>query len=215
LQKKNLLSQLWLSSFLPEIGWEESFPPVHNRSPERSCRKRTYYHNFGYQAFYLRKGEKSGRSCRKRTYYHNFGYQAFYLRKGEKNLLPQATTDHQGEVAEKELITTALAIKLLLRKGEKGPVPQNTKDHQGEVAEKELITTTLAIKLFTWERVRRVFSPRLQQITREQLQKKNILPQLWLSSFLPEKKCEESSPPVHKRSPGRSCRKITYYHNFG
>ncbi len=50
-------------------------------------------------------------------YYHNFDNQAFYLRKGEKGLVPQNTTDHQGEVAEKELLTTALAIKLLPEKG--------------------------------------------------------------------------------------------------
>jgi hypothetical protein len=38
-----------------------------------------------------------------------------HLRKGEKSLVPQFTTDHQGEVAEKEL-TTALAFKLLPEK---------------------------------------------------------------------------------------------------
>jgi hypothetical protein len=105
----------------------------------------------GCKAFYLRKGEKGlvpryttnhQGSCRKRTgtYYHNFGYQAFQLRKSGKSLLPQSTTDHHGKVAEKEFITT-----------------------------------TLAIKLFTWERVRRVFSPSPQQITREKLQKKDLL----------------------------------------
>jgi hypothetical protein len=78
--------------------------------------EKTYYHNFGYQAFYLRKGEKTQKSLlpqattyhqeenAEKTYYHNFGYQAFYLGKGEKSLFPQSTTDHQGEVAEKGLV---------------------------------------------------------------------------------------------------------------
>jgi hypothetical protein len=73
-------------------------------------------------------------------YYHNFDNQAFYLRKGEKILLPQSTTDHQREVAEKECITTTLTIKLShLRKGEKSLLPQSTTDHQREVAEKRLV----------------------------------------------------------------------------
>jgi hypothetical protein len=61
------------------------------------------------------------------------GFQAFYLRKGEKGLLPQFTTDHQGEVAEKECITTTLTIKL---SREKSLLPQSITDHKGEIAEK-------------------------------------------------------------------------------
>jgi hypothetical protein len=57
------------------------------------------------------------RTCRKRTFYLNFGNQALYLRKGEKGLLPKSTTDHQGEVAEKNLLTQLWLSSFLPEKG--------------------------------------------------------------------------------------------------